>query len=288
LDESQPPGNQACKRSLTKRVLAIRVLVGIVLIPIVLAVTYAGGLVFALLVGLLAGLGSYELYGMTSRSGWRPSGAVGIAASVLVCLSFHYGRSGLPGLVLAAAALILMVERTARSSPDQYLGSLAVTLVGVVYCGWLLGFFIWLRGFGTSRIHPGPDLVYFVLVLTWSYDSFAYLIGSLVGRRRLFPTISPSKTVEGTAAGLCGCVAAALVSRATFASFLGIGDAVLLGLVIGIAAQAGDLAESMIKRSVGAKDSSNLIPGHGGFLDRFDSLLFAGPVFYFYARAFLR
>jgi len=287
LEESRPPGNQGCRRSLTGRVLGIRVLVGVLVIPIVLALTYAGGLVFALFVGLLAGLGSYELYGMASRSEWRPSSMLGIAASVVLCLSFHFGHGSLPGLVLAALVLILLVERTARSSREQYLGSLAVTLLGMVYCGWLLGFFIWLRNFEGSRFHAGPQLVYFVLVLAWSYDSVAYLVGSLVGRHRLFPGISPSKTTEGTVAGLCGCVAAALVSRATFASFLGYGDAVILGVFIGVAAQAGDLAESMIKRSVGAKDSSNMIPGHGGFLDRFDSLLVAGPAFYFYVRAFL-
>jgi phosphatidate cytidylyltransferase len=268
-------------------VLGIRVLVGVIVIPVVLALTYVGGLAFALFVGILAGLGSYELYGMTSRSGWHPSRILGIAASVALCLSFEFGGGSLPGLVFAALVLVLLVERTARSSREQYLGSLAVTLMGVVYCGWLLGFFIWLRSFGGSRFSAGPQLVYFVLVLTWSYDSVAYLVGSLVGRRRLFPGISPSKTTEGTVAGLCGCVVAALVSRATFASFLRYGDAVLLGLLMGVAAQAGDLAESMIKRSVGAKDSSNLIPGHGGFLDRFDSLLVAGPAFYFYVRAFL-
>jgi CDP-diglyceride synthetase len=98
-------------------------------IPIVLAVTYAGGLGFALFVALLAGLGSYELYGITSRSGWRPSRIVGIAASIVLCLSFQFGGNGLPGLVFAAIVLILMVERTARSSREHYLGSLAVTLV---------------------------------------------------------------------------------------------------------------------------------------------------------------
>ena len=287
MDESQLPGSQGPKRPLATRVLGIRILVGALLIPVVLAITYAGGLAFSLFVGLLAGLGAFEFYRMTARSDRHPSSIIGIAGAVAVCMAFQAGEGSLPGLVLACLVIVLAIERTARSSREQYLSSLAVTLLGMVYCGWLLGFFIWLRSFARGGFEPGRELVYFVLVLTWSYDSVAYLAGSLVGRHRLFPRISPSKTTEGTLAGLGGCVAAALAARATFASFLTVTDALGLGVVIGVAAQAGDLAESMIKRSVGAKDSSNLIPGHGGFLDRFDSLLFTGPVFYLYARAFL-
>jgi phosphatidate cytidylyltransferase len=267
--------------------LGIRVLTGAVLVPVVLGLAYAGGLAFALFVGLLAALGSYEFYRMTSRAGWPSSKFLGIAGSVVACVSFQFGGAGLPGLVLAGLLIVLMVERLARSTRDQYLASLAGTFLGIAYCGWLLGFFIWLRNFGGSDFEAGPRLVYFVLVLAWSYDSVAYLAGSLVGRHKLFARISPSKTTEGTLAGLAGSVAAAIVSRATFASFFSYADAIVLGLVVGAAAQAGDLVESMIKRSVGAKDSSSLIPGHGGFLDRTDSLLVAGPVFYFYVRVLL-
>ncbi len=295
MEESQPPQNQGSKRPATKRNLGIRVLVGAILVPLVLAVTQAGGLTFALFVALLAGLGSYEFYRMAARAGWHPSRLVGIAGSVCVCMSFHFGQGALPGFVLTGILLVLVAERIPGSTKEQYLSSLAVTFLGIIYIGWLLGYFVWLRNLkcdlsgvsGTGRFEIGTLFVYFVLVLTWVYDSVAYVVGSLVGRHRIFPRISPSKTTEGTLAGLCGSVAAAVISRATFASFLSYGHAVVLGLLVGVTAQIGDLAESMLKRSTGAKDSSNLIPGHGGFLDRFDSLLFTGPVFYFYVRAFL-
>jgi phosphatidate cytidylyltransferase len=287
LGESQLPGGQGRSRPISGRLLGIRILAGAVLVPAVLGMAYAGGLGFALFAGLLAALGAYEFHRMASRAGWPSSRALGIAGSAVACVSFQFGGPDLPGLVLAGLLVVLVVERLARSSREQYLASLAVTFLGMAYCGWLLGFFIWLRNFASGDLEAGPRLVYFVLVLAWSYDSFAYLAGSLFGSHKIFPRISPSKTVEGTAAGLVASVAAAMVSRATFASFLGLADAVVLGLVVGAAAQAGDLAESMIKRSVGAKDSSSLIPGHGGFLDRTDSLLVAGPVFYLYVRAFL-
>lgn len=287
MGESQPPGSQGHSRPISGRLLGIRVLAGAVLVPAVLGMAYAGGIAFALFAGLLAALGAYEFHRMASRAGWATSTAIGIAGSAVACVSFQFGGPDLPGLVLGGLLILLAVERLVRSSREKYLAGLAVTFLGIAYCGWLLGFFVWLRNFESSGLEAGPRLVYLVLVLAWSYDSLAYLAGSLFGRRKLFPRISPSKTVEGTAAGLVASVVAALVSRATFVPFLGRADAVILGLVVGAAAQAGDLAESMIKRSVGAKDSSSLIPGHGGFLDRTDSLLVAGPVFYFYVRLFL-
>ena len=292
MEESQPQESQRVRRPVSGRTLGIRVLVGAILIPLVLAVTYLGGIVFALFVAILAGLGSYEFYRMASAAGWQASRTVGIVGSICLCLAFHFGRGVLPALVLTAFLLVLLTERIVRSTREQYLSSLAVTLLGAIYSGWLLGFFLWLRNIAgdfpgmsqIGRFEIGTLLVYFVLILTWSYDSVAYLVGSLVGRHKLFPRISPSKTTEGTLAGLLGSVAAALISRATFVPFLSYGHAIVLGFLIGVVAQIGDLAESMIKRSTGAKDSSNLIPGHGGILDRFDSLLFAGPVFYLYVR----
>ena len=255
----------------------------------VLGLTYAGGWVYALFVGLLAALGSHELLAMASRSDLRPSRAVGIAGSAAVAVSFSAPDHMIPGLVLAGALLVLLVERLARSTKERYLGEVSLTGLALLYPGALLGYFVWLRSAPVvapvlGQFGAGTRLVYFVLVLTWSYDSFAYLAGSALGRHKLFPKISPSKTVEGLFGGLAGSVVAALVCHATFVPFIGAAEAAALGAGLGIIAQIGDVAESMMKRSTGAKDSSNLIPGHGGFLDRFDSLLFTGPIFYFYVR----
>jgi phosphatidate cytidylyltransferase len=291
LEESQRPEVPVSKRPAAK-IIVLRVLVGVVLIPLVLGLTYAGGLVYAAFVGLLAGLGSYELLAMASRAGYRPGKTLGILGSAALAFSFVSGNQALPSLALTIAIVAALIERLARSSKERYLADTSVTVWALVYPGWLLGYFLWLRnlplaGSGaipSARLETGVVLVYLVLILTWSYDSVAYVVGSAVGRHKLFPRISPSKTVEGALGGVAGSVAAALISRATLAPFLRPGEAVLLGVLLGAAAQAGDVVESMFKRSMGAKDSSNLIPGHGGFLDRFDSLLFTGPVFYLYAR----
>lgn len=294
--EGSPHGGRLRGRNENRaRTLGIRVLAGAVLIPVALLVNHAGGLLFAVFTSILAGCGSYEFYRMFSRRGLGPSTVAGVAASVCVCFSFFLGGAGGAGLVLTVILGVVLIERLIRGERETFVTGAGITILGALYTGWLLGHFILLRNsaYASGGNIPGTmagtgrQFVYLVLALTWSYDSIAYIAGSSLGRRKLFPRVSPSKTVEGTVAGLVACVAAALISRATFAPFLGVGQAVFLGLVVGAAAQGGDLIESMIKRSTGTKDSSHVIPGHGGILDRFDSLLLAGPVLYLYIRVTL-
>lgn len=269
----------------------MRTLVGAALIPVVLLINHAGGLIFAVFVAALAGLGSFEFYRMFSKTGAAPSGTIGIAGSVCICLAFHFGGiAGAAGVLTVFVGLVLLAGLV-KQGRDRYVRSVNTTVIGALYTGWLLGYFILVRDWSGTGAVPGESasvagrtFVYLVLVLTWSYDTIAYLIGSFLGRRPLFGSISPSKTVEGTLGGLGGCAVAALISRATFAPFLDLGQVLLLGLFVGVLAQGGDLVESMIKRSTGSKDSSNFIPGHGGVLDRFDSLLFTGPGVYLYLR----
>ena len=120
------------------------------------------------------------------------------------------------------------------------------------------------------------------LVLVWCCDTAAYGVGKAFGRRRLMPEVSPRKTAEGAWAGLAAAIGAAFLARATFATFLTPWDAAILGVLVGVFGQLGDLVESLLKRDSEAKDTSQLIPGHGGVLDRFDSLFFAAPVAYYY------
>lgn len=285
MEASQHPEGAGRRKRIAGRTLALRTAVGAVLVPLVLAVTYAGGLLFAVFVAVLAALGAFEFTAMAGRAGWHPGRILAVAGAAAVCLSFHLGIGAAPGAVLTGALAVVLVERLTVSSREHYFADVASTILPIVYCGWLLGHFIWLRNppaglsdaYAGGRLDGGTVAVYLALVLTWTYDSAAYLAGSLAGRHKLIPRISPSKTVEGLIGGLAGSALAGLACWATFASFLGGPEAALVGLAIGAVAQLGDIAESMLKRSTGAKDSSNLIPGHGGFLDRFDSLLFTGP-----------
>jgi phosphatidate cytidylyltransferase len=262
------------------------------LVPLVLAINYWGGLAFTLFACALAGLASHEFYRLCGAGRPKLSVTVGIAGGTGVCLSFHSGSLETAALVLTVFVFAILVERLVRQDTGSYAASVGMSVLGLVYAGWLMGFFILLRnlpdlrggGLSIGGRGAGHDYVLLVLILTWSYDTLAYFGGSFLGRHPFFSRVSPSKTVEGTAIGLLSAVAAALICRSAFASYLGWAEAVFVGLLIGIVAQVGDLVESIVKRSTNTKDSSRLIPGHGGLLDRFDSLLFTGPVFYLYLR----
>jgi len=287
LDASPPAKKQRPEPAGKARKLLIRFLAGAVLIPVVLLLNHAGGLLFTGFVALLAAMACREFYALFGDR--VPGGLrfVGILGSVLICLAFHFGS--LESGALAASLLLaaVLVGSLLRQDQESFATTASLGFTGLVYTGWLLGFFVLLRNtaYGPAGLlDAGRDFVLMVLILTWSYDTLAYLGGSFLGRRKMFTRISPSKTFEGTVIGLGGAVAAALVCKSTFAGYFGWAEAAGLGLLMGVAAQTGDLVESMFKRSARAKDSSHLIPGHGGVLDRSDSLLLTAPMFYIYIR----
>jgi phosphatidate cytidylyltransferase len=162
---------------------------------------------------------------------------------------------------------------------------IATTILGVMYIGFLGSHLIMLRE------HPlrinldygyGASFVFLAFVLTWACDTGAYLVGSVAGRTPLIPRISAKKTWEGSGGGLVFAIAAALIARETFAPYLKVWHALVLGVLAGVIGQFGDLFESLIKRDAEIKDTSDMIPGHGGVLDRFDSLLFSAPLIYYF------
>lgn len=179
-------------------------------------------------------------------------------------------------VVLLLASCILFLFRYQRL--DAVIQQLACLVLGLLYVPLLLGHLTWLHA-----LEYGKLWIFFVMFLVMASDSLAYFSGIRFGRRKLYPAISPNKSVEGALGGLLGGVLAALAVRALFFPALGMFDALLLGVGLGAASQLGDLFESMLKRSFGVKDSGDLIPGHGGLLDRLDSLLFAYPLAYYYA-----
>jgi phosphatidate cytidylyltransferase len=167
----------------------------------------------------------------------------------------------------------LGIRRDARA--ERAWTGLTLTLLGVCYCAWLLGHAIWLRA-----LPDGRALTLLALGVTWCGESAAYFVGRRFGRRRLAPRVSPGKTVEGGVAQVIASVAAALVGAPLVS--LALPEAAAVGILLGIVGQFGDLSESFLKRSAGAKDAGHLIPGHGGLLDRLDSLLFNVPALYYW------
>jgi phosphatidate cytidylyltransferase len=159
------------------------------------------------------------------------------------------------------------------------LTKMALTLFGILYIGLLLSYVTLI-----DNTALGKQWVFFLVSTVWAADIGAFFIGSLVGRHKLYPKVSPNKTLEGLGGGVGGAVAAALVYRKVFFPGLDVSDCIFLGFSLTLFGQMGDFTESMIKRSAQVKDSSGLIPGHGGMLDRLDSFLFSAPFLYYYIR----
>jgi len=160
-------------------------------------------------------------------------------------------------------------------------------MFGLIYVPFLFSFLVLIREL-PKVVHTdyrvGGLWMIFILFCVWLSDTLAYFIGSALGKHKLCPGISPGKSLEGFFAGLAGSVLAAILSYRIFLDFVSMRDLLILSLIIGLVGQVGDLMESSFKREANLKDSSNILPGHGGILDRFDSLLFVGPPVYFYLK----
>lgn len=260
--------------------LTQRVITALVAAPVAVGLTFLGGWFFAgfvLVVGLLA---QWDLYGLAEAGGARPLKPLGLAAGGLLVI-----RALVPFAVPLAVTLLLVglaVELYRRI--DRPLDNVAMTVLGVFYPAVLAGYLVDLRVGSASAIGE-PEafaLTATVLLAIWSSDSFAYIVGRLIGKTPLFPRVSPKKTVEGAVGGVLGSVAMIALLKVVWVPFLDWADVVALGVICGALGQLGDLAESLFKRSVEVKDSGNYLPGHGGMLDRIDAMLVAVPLVVFY------
>ena len=273
-----------------------RVLTAAILIPIVYAlVQYAPALYFFLLICVTTAVGLYEFYRMFKNGGYHPQTFVGILTGLLVLTGLYIGAGSegevsyvfSPDVMVAVAFVVALLFRL--FSPRDANGAMvdvALTFTGVVYVAWLSAYIVLLRAWDLGGI-DGRDLVFFLLLVTWATDTGAYYIGTRFGRHRLYPKISPKKSLEGAVGGLLFAVGMAVACRYWFYREIDLDDSVCLGAIMGIVGQAGDLAESMIKRSARVKDSGSLFPGHGGMLDRIDSLLLNAPALYYYTKVAL-
>lgn len=272
--------------------LARRVGFAAVAIPLVLLVVWYGALPLAALIAVAAALGTAELFDLAERGGIRPARTLGIAtAAALPLLAWlALDRADVGGAVarvgFSAATLWLLLLLTwalaARPPAARPLPAAAVTLLGVAYAGALPASVLLIRhGAQPPRSWAGLWLVAFPLVVTWVCDTAAMFAGRTFGGPKLAPVVSPGKTWSGAAAGLLGALLVAPIFAAwVFPRWeldLGLGRALAIAAVLGVVGQVGDLAESLFKREAGVKDASRLLPGHGGILDRLDSLYFVMP-----------
>jgi len=276
------------------RMLALRVASGLLFVPLLLLLARVGGIAWLGFVALQTVLGLEEFYRMARSKGLEPVRWLGFL-SALVLLGIAY-RPGTPNAALLATAglLLLLALALRRAGQPRVLESAAVTALGVFYVGWLSAHFVLLRELpwrAGLAYADGSALVLFAFLVTWSCDTGAYLTGRLLGRTRPWAAISPRKTLEGSLGGFAFAIVASLVGAATFLRpeggepLLTWPHAVAVGALVGVCGQVGDLVESLFKRDAASGDSSDLIPGHGGILDRFDSLYFGAPIVYHYLRA---
>jgi len=246
-----------------------------VLIPIVGVAVYWGGPWLAGMVGLAALLAGWEFYALVQRGGYRPSRLLGLSFIALLLLGAYLPGWGLTWPVVAGMIMFTLGWQLFQKDTSAPVVDWALTVSGGLYLGWLMGHFLLLRS-----VHQGLYWTVVALLSTWSCDTGAYFVGLSCGRHKLWPRISPKKTWEGAAGGwVCG-----VVLTAAIAGLLGLGwfHGALIGALVATIGPFGDFAVSMLKRQVGVKDSGRLIPGHGGVLDRMDSLLFTIPVVYYY------
>lgn len=267
-----------------------RLISGILGGVLLLALIGFGGLPFTLAIGLLTTLGILEYAELIKRQNLRSQTAVMLFCSLFLLALIHvvgsnFGLTPLEsvhigeqtfGLMLFAVLVIVFIKEILKGDPEQGLLNAAANLFGTVYIGFMFAYILLLR------FLPGRDGLFYVLftvLVTWANDTFAYFIGVNFGRHKLSPKISPKKSIEGSLGGVAGGL---LMAEALGSYFHKPALSLLvLGLLVVVAGQFGDLVESIIKRNAGVKDSGHFLPGHGGVLDRFDSLLLAAPVVYY-------
>ena len=266
----------------------IRILVGAVFIPCIVLICWFGGTSLFVFVTLVVLFGLREFHGIAAARDLEPNWYVGVPAAVLLCLDAWLEAGRHAPLILTALLLTTAAAEVFRKHAQSPFHNIAATVFGVAWIG-LLGSHLILLGkwpmdgadvvaWGEREMTP----VLLAFAIPWSYDAFAYFTGRLLGRRKLLRRVSASKTVEGAVGGLIGAVAFMFALQYALFPFLSPLHCVVLGAAGAIVAQLGDLAESLVKRDAGLKDSSRIIPGHGGILDRFDSVFFAAPFVYYY------
>lgn len=257
-----------------------RVYVALVAIPVLYMLLVVappvGVFILALVSAVLAGQEFFRLH-LGTRP-FPPAIYVGIAGIGAMLAAAQWPEIfSFPSMAVAVVLGTLCVLLLAASPSETRLSDAAIAMLGVGYLGLTLSFAV-----RTRALPDGAWLVCFLLIVTWASDTGAYYAGSFFGRHALAPRISPKKTIEGLAGGWALSLAAALLCRAWFLPVLTVMDCVWLSVLLTGSGVLGDLVESALKRSAGVKDSGSLLPGHGGMLDRIDSLLFTAPAFYYY------
>ena len=245
---------------------------------------------FCLVVTVMIAMALNEFYSLVEKTG-RPIFKIsGISIAILVPTSIFFAFEPTKGwelLFIIAVVLIIFILQFTRRENDQAIVGVSTMIFGILYISWTFSFLMKLKLIQQDAVPAGSLLVAFLLLVTKIGDIGAYFVGTYFGKHSLILRISPKKSVEGAIGGFVCSVAAALISK-SFLPSVPVYHLFILGCILGVLAQVGDLTESLIKRDSQVKDSAVLIPGMGGMLDLIDSILFTAPTLYFYALKFLK
>ncbi len=280
--------------------LRTKILTAIIAVPVLLGLLYVGSWPLFIVASAIVLVGLEEFYRAMRLKGIDPVEPAGwvCVLGIMVATQFLAGdpawRSGVITACTAGAVLVAMIAQFWRHEGTSVIANSGATVFGVVYVGLLFSFLLRLRtvslheyveGIGKGGFLDQTGALFLVMLAVWLQDGSAQIFGRLFGTKKPWPNISPNKTLEGCGAGLL----AAIVATVAFGALmhLPLHHMVALGLVLGVFGQLGDFCKSLIKRELGIKDFGAIIPGHGGVLDRFDSLLFTMPIAYLYFRLFV-
>ena len=263
--------------TLTNRILTS----ALILTLVALVIFFFPNWVFSILASAMIGIALMEFFNLVAKKNIFVYKYFGIIIGMCVPLIIYFQMGGegyftLEPFFIVIACFFIFVLQFIRRDSSQALASIAVTLFGLLYVAWFFSFFVKIK-----FLQNGMMLVAFLILVTKMGDVGAYLIGNVIGKHSLIPRISPHKTIEGTIGGLAFSIMTAIASKSYLPAF-SYAHLVVLGVLLGILAQVGDLAESLLKRDCGVKDSGSILSGFGGMLDLIDSLLFTTPIFYFY------
>jgi len=264
-----------------------RVLSAVVVLPFILVSIWFGPPWFSLLIAVAGLLGVIEFYSMFANGRLRASYYIGMLWVLFFVCHAHYTdaydsettQSIVTAVLVGSAVLVsVLIALHRRSSEERLVVRWSWILAGMLYMGWMLSHWVLMRNSGDW---PGRDWVLITLLSTFAVDTTAYFVGRAFGKHKLAPNISPGKTWEGAIGGLTAGMAAVIILSLALGVEIGYGPLIIIGVLIGTIAQVGDLAESKLKRVTGVKESGAIIPGHGGILDRLDSVVLTGVVVYY-------
>lgn len=254
-------------------------------IPVLMILIFYGNLFLLWLASALCILlGLLEFYQLLAQKNIYCQKYLGIGLGLLVSIGFWKANTHEISSLIIFMVIILpfLISLFQTEDLSTVFPKLFGTIIGVFYVAWLFSHLIWIRQF-----HQGKIILFYLLVIVWAGDIGAFYAGTHFGKHKLSRHISPKKSIEGSIGGVLSSIIVSIIAHFTFLKQLSLANALILGFFLNILAQLGDLAESMLKRGAGVKDSGTLIPGHGGILDRIDSILFAGPALYYYAVVYL-